>query len=68
MVNSAGEKWAKNDDLKAKFREDTEECCIFKIFKKAPARRAVGMPMASEFNETVAMDLKQYTTVETFIW
>ena len=60
MVNSAGEKWAKNDDLKAKIREVTEECSTCKIFKKAPARPAVGMPMASQFNETVAMDLKQY--------
>ena len=33
---------------------------LCKIYAKTPSRPAVGMPMASKFNEKVAMDLKQW--------
>lgn len=36
----------------------SEACDICKRFRKAPPRPAVGFPMATEFNETVAMDIK----------
>ena len=36
-----------------------ETCCRF---KKAPLRPSVGFPLASTFNETVAMDLKVFTS------
>ena len=35
-----------------------EECELCKIYGKTPSRPVVGMPMASKFNEKVAMDLK----------
>ena len=35
-----------------------EECELCKIYAKTPSRPVVGMPMASKFNEKVAMDLK----------
>ena len=60
MVNAAGEKWSNDDNLKKEIRMISEQCEICKMFKKPPARPAVGLPMASEFNEVVAMDLKQY--------
>jgi hypothetical protein len=60
MVNAAGEEWANNEELKAEIRKISNDCDTCKIFKKAPPRPVVGLPMASEFNETVAMDIKTY--------
>ena len=60
MVNAAGDKWSNDDNLKKEIRIISERCDICKMFKKPPARPVVGLPMASEFNEVVAMDLKQY--------
>ena len=60
MVNSAGDKWASNDQLKNEIRKVTNECNVCKMFKKAPSRPTVGLPMATEFNDVVAMDLKMY--------
>ena len=36
------------------------ECELCKIYAKTPSRPVVSMPMASKFNEKVAMDLKQW--------
>ena len=36
----------------------TEKCEICPKWKKTPSRPIVSLPMATEFNETVAMDLK----------
>ena len=38
----------------------TENCEICKRYKKAPARPVVSLPLASEFNEVVAVDLKEW--------
>ena len=35
----------------------SENCRTCKIYKKAPPRPVVGMPLSSDFNHTVAMDL-----------
>ena len=35
-------------------------CELCKVYAKTPSRPVVGMPMASKFNEKVAMDLKQW--------
>ena len=35
-------------------------CDLCKRYAKTPARPIVGMPMATQFNEKVAMDLKQW--------
>ena len=47
----------------------TNECDTCKRFKKAPPRPVVGMPLASEFNETVAMDIKfiSLTTLQDIV-
>ena len=38
---------------------------ICKIYKRTPLRPVVGLSMAAEFNETVAIDLKQWTKDES---
>ena len=40
--------------------EIEEKCELCKIYSKTPSRPVVGMPMATKFNEKVAMDLKQW--------
>ena len=60
LVNSAGTNWASNHNLKKEIKAVTENCNVCKIFKKPPPRPIVGLPMATEFQEVVAMDLKQY--------
>ena len=37
-----------------------ENCQLCKSYTKTPPRPVVSLPMAHEFNETVAMDLKQW--------
>ena len=39
--------------------EIEENCELGKVYSKTPSRPVVGMPMATKFNEKVAMDLKQ---------
>lgn len=60
LVNSAGEAWAHNENLKREIKEVTSDCEVCKLYKKPPPRPKVGLPMASEFQEVVAMDLKMY--------
>ena len=43
-----------------KITEITENCTICKRYKKTPSRPAVCLPLATRFNETVAMDLKEF--------
>ena len=40
-----------------------EECELCKIYAKTPSSPVVGMPMASKFNEKVAMDLKLWNDI-----
>ena len=39
-----------------------EKCELCKIYAKTPSRQVVGLPMATKFNEKVAMDLKQWNS------
>lgn len=45
-----------NDDL----CEIEQKCELCKVYAKTPVRPVVALPMARNFNEKVAMDLKQY--------
>ena len=47
-------------ELTDAIKEVTESCKICLEFKKAPPRPIVGFPMATRFNQCVAMDLKQF--------
>jgi len=60
LVDNAGKNWALNDNLKREIKEVTDKCSVCQIYKKPPQRPTVGLPMAAEFQEVVAMDLKQY--------
>jgi len=48
------------DDYKDVVSQIEEKCDLCKAYAKTPARPVVAMPMASKFNEKVAMDLKQW--------
>jgi len=60
LINTAGAQWSHNDKLKEQIKTVTESCQTCRMYKKPPPRPVVGLPMASEFLETVAMDLKMY--------
>ena len=46
--------------LKEELKKVTEECATCQVYQKAPPKPVVGLPMATKFQETVAMDLKFY--------
>lgn len=60
LLCKAGKTWSENTDLIKEVKEISDNCDICKKYKKTPARPVVGLPMASMFLETVAMDLKEY--------
>lgn len=47
-------------EIEEKIEKISETCNVCKRYKKTPARPVVCMPLATRFNETVAMDLKEY--------
>lgn len=47
-----------NEDVKRINKEVVDACDICKRYKKTPARPVVSLPMAKQFNDVVAMDLK----------
>lgn len=50
--------WEPNfEDILTQIKNDCQTC---KIYRRTPSRPVVGMPMASKFNETVALDLKKW--------
>ena len=49
-----------NERFRPVLEEVYVECDLCKQFKKTPARPVVALPMASEFNEVVCMDLKKW--------
>ena len=49
-----------NEQVFDAIREVTSNCDVCIRNKRAPLRPAVGFPLASDFNETVALDLKSY--------
>ena len=60
LLNNAGEPWSTNTKLKDCIKSLSKECTTCAIYKKNPPRPIVGLPMATKFQETVAMDLKFY--------
>ena len=47
------------DEYKDLLEDIDSKCDLCKRYSKTPPRPVVSMPMATSFNETVAMDLKQ---------
>nr|XP_034319149.1 uncharacterized protein LOC109620710 [Crassostrea gigas] len=48
------------EEFEKQLLEIEQKCDLCKVYAKTPPRPIVSMPMAKEFNEKVAMDLKQY--------
>ena len=60
LVNSAGAQWSNNTNLKNEIQKVASSCDVCKVYKKPPARPVDGLPMATSFQQVVAMDLKEY--------
>ena len=58
QINSVGQEWRNDENLKAEILKVTNECSTCQIFKKPSPRPLVGLPMTSQFLECVAIDLK----------
>ena len=54
---------ALDDDCATLIEEISSKCEVCKRYKKTPARPAVSLPLARQFNDVVAMDLKQFGEV-----
>lgn len=54
-------KYGSNEELKKEIDEVTNKCSICMRFKQSPPRPVVDMPMATRFNETIAIDIKYYS-------
>ena len=50
-------------DLEEEIARITKNCKVCQEFKKPPPRPVVGLPMATRFNECVAMDLKVFKNI-----
>ena len=59
-MNSAGDPWKDDDELKSLIKKASDKCQIFQVYGKALPRLVVGLPMATTFQVCVAMDLKFY--------
>ena len=49
-----------NDEYEAILSNIADNCDLCKMYARTPSRPVVGMPMATKFNEKVAMDLKRW--------
>ena len=63
LVKDAG---VDNSELEDELKILDNKCDTCKRFKKTPPRPVVSLPMSSEFNHTIAMDLKIYENNETY--
>ncbi|XP_066913250.1 uncharacterized protein [Clytia hemisphaerica] len=60
LINKAGAPWSNSKELISEIKRVDKECTTCQIYRRSPPRPVVGLPMASKFLETVAMDLKFY--------
>ena len=60
LLNSAGDPWNNDEELKTLIKKISAECQICQLYKKTPPQAIVGLPMATAFQKCVAMDLKFY--------
>ena len=60
LLDSAGDPWSSNKELKDEITKVSHECRTCLVYQKSLRRPVVGLPMASKFQECVAMDLKFY--------
>ena len=60
LLNYAGEPWNNDEELKHHIPKKCEEFTICQVYQKPPPRSVVRLPLASSFQECVAIDLKFY--------
>ena len=60
LLNSAGQPWNEDQQLKDLINDISKECNVCQIYRRPPPRPVVGLPLATTFQECVAMDLKFY--------
>ena len=59
-MNSAGDPIKDDNELKSLIKKVSNKCQICQVYRKAPNRPVVRLPMATPFQEWVAMVLKFY--------
>ena len=57
-MNTVGDPWKDDDELQSLIKKVNDKCRICQVYRKAPP--VVGLPMATTFQECVAVDLKFY--------
>ena len=62
LVKHAGNPWSNNIDLLKAIDSVSSSCQTCQRFQRASPRPIVGLPMATKFLETVALDIKFYDT------
>ena len=60
LLRMSGPPWCHDQNLYKAISTISDECESCQKYGKAPARPIVGLPMATQFLETVAMDIKFY--------
>ena len=60
LLKSAKTLWNQYENLFDLIKEVSKTCRTCNRYQTAPSKPVVGLPMATKFQETVAMDLKVY--------
>ena len=60
LIKGAGSPWPDDPALTAQIKKTVAMCSTCNLYKKPPPRPTMGLPLATCFQETVAMDLKFY--------
>ena len=60
LLNSAGNPWSEDKELKNEIKLISKNCSTCKLYKKPAPKPIVGLPNVSRFQELVEMDLKIY--------
>ena len=60
LINSAGQEWRDDENVKTEILKVTNEYNTCQIYKTLSPRLVVGLPMALQFLECIAIDLKFY--------
>ena len=59
LIVNAGKEWSENDNLQREIKTVTKSCEICKKYKRPPLRPCASLRMSLQFQELIAMDLKQ---------
>ena len=60
LLNSAGDPSKNDEELKTLIKKISAKCQICQLYKKTAPRPIVGLPLATAFQECVAIDLRFY--------